>query len=141
MAKPPTFDEIEVGQEIPTLTRTPTTQQLVMYAGAEDDYFQGHYDHQFATAAGMPGVFNHGWLTYAILLQAVSTWIPPEVATITNAVARYSAPNFPGNPVICKGRVTRKAVENGQRIVEIEAYAENGEGVKTTRAAVTLAMA
>jgi len=139
--KAPTFDSISVGQELPPFSVTPTTQTLVMYAGAEDDYFQGHYDHNFAVSMGMPTVFNHGWLTYAILLQAVTSWIPPEAATIRKAAAKYSQPSFPGNPVICKGQVTGKRVEDGKQLVDIELYAENGEGVKTTKAAVTLELA
>jgi acyl dehydratase len=137
----PSFDEIVVGQEIPTFERTPTKAQLVRYAGAEDDYMPVHFDHHYAVAAGQPGVINHGWLTYAILLQAVTAWLPPEVASISRTHVRYVRAAFPENPVICQGRVTAKTEEGGRRTLEIEAVATNGDGEATTRACVTLEIA
>ena len=141
MRTAPTYDSIEAGRELPTFSRTPTTTQLVMYAGAEGDYVPLHFDHHIAVEMGHPGVIVHGWLTYAILLQAVSDWIPPGAGTITRASARYLKPTYPGDPVICRGRVIRTSEQSGRRIIEIETHAENGHGEVTTTAAVTIEMA
>ena len=37
MAKQLYYEDVEVGTEVPSQTRTTTTRQLVMYAGAEDN--------------------------------------------------------------------------------------------------------
>ena len=42
------FEDIEEGMELPTVEKNPTTQQLVKYAGASGDYYQIHYDLEFA---------------------------------------------------------------------------------------------
>jgi acyl dehydratase len=138
MSRARSFADIVVGEEIPVLERVPTKAQLVMYAGAEDDYMPVHFDHHYAVAAGQPGVINHGWLTYAILLQAVTTWMPPEAASIVRTHVRYMKPTFPDHPIVCHGRVIGKTEENGRRILEVEAFATDGDGEVTTRAGVTL---
>ena len=53
----------------------PTTMQLVKYAGASGDYYQIHYDKDFALASGLPGVIVQGWLALAFLGQLVTDWM------------------------------------------------------------------
>jgi acyl dehydratase len=132
----PRFDDITAGQQLPPFQRTPTKAQLVMYAGAEDDYMPVHFDHHYAVAAGQPGVINHGWLTYAILLQAVTAWAPPQVADIVATSCRYLRPAFPGEAIVCSGTVTAKHDE--KRTVDLELSATDSSGAETTRATVTL---
>ena len=57
MAETTYYEDIEAGSEIPTLVKYPTTMQLVKYAGASGDYYQIHYDKDFAMANGLPGAF------------------------------------------------------------------------------------
>lgn len=132
----PRLDQIRVGQQLPLFEHTPTKVQLVMYAGAQDDYFPVHFDYQYAVAAGQPGVVNHGWLTYAILLQAVTNWAPPQVADVVAASCRYVRPTFPGEAIICSATVVAKHSED--RTVDLELSATNPAGVETTKAKVTL---
>ena len=72
------FEDVQQGTELPTLRKDPTTQQLVMYAGASGDYHQIHYDLGFATANGLPNVILHGALKNAFLGQLVTDWIGEE---------------------------------------------------------------
>jgi acyl dehydratase len=137
----PSFDEVEIGQQIPNFERTPTKAQLVMYAGAEDDYMPVHFDHQYAVAAGQPGVINHGWLTYAILLQAVTSWLPAQVATIVATDCRYVRPAFPEQVIRCTGTVTAKSADGGSRRIDVAVVATNPAGELTTRTNVTLEFA
>src|SRR5688500_14517452 len=54
MAKPLVYyDDLDVGDALPTLVKQPTTRQLVKYAGASGDYYEIHYDHQFAVKSGL----------------------------------------------------------------------------------------
>ncbi|MBF8265321.1 MAG: Acyl dehydratase, partial [Dehalococcoidia bacterium] len=72
MSKQIYYEEVEVGAELPPLIKHPTTQQLVKWAGASDDYYQIHYDKDFAMANNLPGVIVHGWLTFSFLGQLVT---------------------------------------------------------------------
>lgn len=134
-----TFEELTVGMTLPDFERTPTKVQLVMYAGAEDDYMPVHFDHQYAVAAGQPGVINHGWLTYAILLQSVTSWLPPTVARVVRSRSHYKRPTFPGLPVVCRGTVVDLWEEDGRRLVDVHVEATDGTHLVTTTADATLA--
>ncbi|WP_181779045.1 MaoC family dehydratase [Pseudonocardia pini] len=136
---PPAFRDLVVGTVLPPFERTPTKVQLVMYAGAEDDYMPVHFDHDYAVAAGQPGVINHGWLTYALLLQSVTSWLPPDVARIVRTRSRYLRPTFPGRPVVCAGTVVGLREEHSRRLVDVHVEATDGQGVVTTTADATLA--
>ena len=61
--------KLHVGQEIPELIKDPTTRQLVQYAGAQGDFYEIHYDQEYAKSVGLPGVILHGLLKAAFLGQ------------------------------------------------------------------------
>src|SRR3990172_568140 len=125
------YEDVEVGMELPTLVKHPTPQQLVKWAGASGDYYQIHYDKDFALAAGLPGTIVHGWLTLSFLAQMVTDWIGEE-GTLKKIGCSYRGMNFPGQDVICKGKVTRRYVKDDEHYVECELWAENPPGEKTT---------
>ena len=56
------WEDVEEGTRVSPLEKHPTTQQLVMYAGASGDFYQIHYDNDFAKNNGLPGVIIHGAL-------------------------------------------------------------------------------
>jgi len=51
MAKQTYWEDVEAGSEVPALEKNPTTQQLVKYAGASGDFYQIHYDKDFAAGS------------------------------------------------------------------------------------------
>ena len=61
------WEDIDVGGELPTLVKKPTTKQVVMWAGAVDQYEPIHYDKDFALRVGFPGVILHGSMKGAFL--------------------------------------------------------------------------
>ncbi len=122
------FEDVEQGTELPTLRKDPTTQQLVMYAGASGDYYQIHYDRQFALGNGLPDVILHGALKNAFLGQLMTDWIG-EQGRLARLSVQYRGMDVPGTPIFAKGVVTRKG-EDGE--VECDIWLENAEGKRTT---------
>ena len=57
--------KVNAGDEIPELVKHPTTRQLVQYAGAQGDFYEIHYDQEYARSVGLPGVILHGLLKAA----------------------------------------------------------------------------
>ena len=55
------------GTSITPLVKTPTTRQLVQYAGPSGDYYEIHYDQAFAQSAGLGGVIVHGALKLSLI--------------------------------------------------------------------------
>ena len=72
------FEDVDEGMDVPTLRKDPTTQQLVKYAGASGDYYQIHYDKDFALGNGLPNVILHGALKGAWMAQIMTDWIGEE---------------------------------------------------------------
>jgi acyl dehydratase len=137
MAKQTYFEDVEVGSEIGPLEKNPTTQQLVKYAGASGDFYQIHYDKDFALANKLPGVILHGALKNAFLGQ-LATDFAGEQGWVRKLAVQYRGMDQPGSKVVCKGRVVKKYVEGGNHIVDCEIWLENAKGEKTTPGAATV---
>jgi acyl dehydratase len=124
------FEDIEAGSELPALVKFPTTMQLVQYAGASGDYYQIHYDKDFAMSTGLPGVIVHGWLALAFLGQMVTDWLG-ERGALVKLSGSYRGMNRVAEDIICNGKVTKKFAEDGKNYARLEIWAENPAGEKT----------
>jgi len=124
------YEGVAVGDEITPLVKQPTTRQLVLWAGASGDYNPIHYDKDFAQSQGLPGVIVHGALTGCFLGQLITDWIG-EQGVVSRFSCSYRGKNFPGEALICQGRVTKKYIEDGKHYVACDIWAENPEGEKT----------
>ncbi len=133
------FEDVEEGMELPTVEKNPTTQQLVKYAGASGDYYQIHYDLEFAKANGLPNVILHGALKNAFLGHLMTNWVG-EHGMLRKLSAQYRGMDVPGTPIYAKGVVTKKYVENGENLVECDIWLENHKGEKTTPGSALVAL-
>jgi len=131
------WEDVEEGTEVSPLEKHPTTQQLVMYAGASGDFYQIHYDNDFAKNNGLPGVIIHGALKNAFLGQLMTDWIG-EGGTLRKLSCQYRGMDVPGDTLTCKGTVTRKYQEGSQNLVDCDIWLENGKGEKTTPGTATV---
>ena len=133
------WEDLEEGQELPSMTKQVTTQQLVKYAGASGDFYQIHYDQDFAVSTGLPGVIIHGALKNAFLGQLMTDWIG-ESGALTRLVVQYRGMDVPGDTLVCKGRISRKYAQDDRHYVDCEIWLENGKGEKTTPGSATVAL-
>ena len=139
MAEQVYYQDVIVDGEIPPLVKQPTTRQLVMWAGASGDYYAIHYDKDFAQSKGLPGVIVHGQLVAGFLGQLITDWIGEQGDTRKFSCS-YKGMNFPNEKITCRGKVSKKYVENGEHYIECHIWAENAKGEKTVtgKAIVTL---
>ncbi len=126
---------VKVSDEIPELVKQPTTRQLVEYAGAQGDFYEIHYDQDFARSVGLPGVILHGLLKAAFLGQLVTDWLG-ERGTLEAFEVSYRGTDQPGRPYRCRGQVTK--VDGDQ--VELEVWGEDSTGNRTTVGTATVGM-
>jgi acyl dehydratase len=122
------FVELTAGQEIPPLVKHPSTQQLVMWAGASGDFNPIHYDKDFALSRGLSGVVVHGQLVTAFLGQMVTDWLG-ESGSIRKISVSYKGMNYPGDMITCRGVINKISPTDGQCSLDI--WAENTRGEKT----------
>ena len=126
---------LKVGDEIPELVKHPTTRQLVQYAGASGDFYEIHYDQEYARSVALPGVILHGLLKAGYLGQLVTDWLGDR-GTLKTFEVSYRGLDVPGRPYRCRGKITR--VDGNE--VELEIWGEDPEGKQTTIGTATVEM-
>ncbi len=127
--------KLQPGDAIPDLVKNPTTRQLVQYAGAQGDFYEIHYDQDFARSVGLPGVILHGLLKAAFLGQLVTDWLGDR-GTLKTFEVSYRGIDVPGRPYRCQGKVTK--VDGAE--VELEVWGEDPDGNHTTLGSAMLEM-
>ena len=127
---------LKVGDEIAELVKHPTTRQLVQYAGAQGDFYEIHYDQDYARSVGLPGVILHGLLKAGFLGQLVADWLGDR-GTLKTFEVSYRGLDVPGKPYRCRGKITK--VDGRQ--VEVEVWGEDPAGQRTTVGSATVEMA
>ena len=119
--------QLKTGDEIPELVKHPTTRQLVQYAGSSGDFYEIHYDQDFARGVGLPGVILHGLLKAAYLGQLLTDWLGDEGELKAFEVS-YRGTDVPGKPYRCRGKITKVDGANA----ELEVWGEDEGGNRTT---------
>lgn len=121
------WDEVREGEALPEVrVEGLTRSDFVRYACASGDFNPIHHDQTFAESAGLPTVFAMGMLTAGILSRVVTGFVGrPAVRRFR---VRFVTRAWPGDDVICRGRVTRKFEADGERRVEGELTALNQKG-------------
>lgn len=139
MAEQLYYEDVALESEIPPLTKRPTTRQLVMWAGASGDYYAIHYDKDFAQSKGLPGVIVHGQLVAAFLGQLITDWIG-EKGILKKFSCSYKGMNLPNETLTCRGKVSKKYIENGEHRIECQVWAENDKSEKTVTGKAIIAL-
>ena len=131
------LDSLKVGDNIPEQLKQPSTRQLVMYAGASRDFYQIHYDQQFAQSIGFPKVIVHGALKAAFLGQMLTNSMD-QSAILDELFVRYNAIDFEGCEMICKGTITKIIPSNIDKKIYCDIWIENSDGITTTEGNATI---
>jgi acyl dehydratase len=121
------FKQLSVGQSIPELLTELDTLAFVKYCGAADDYGQQHWDHLWMVDHGFQGVVGHGWLTFAYMCQAVTNFVPLEIADIKSYAVRYHKPLLPG-ALRCGGEIVELSIDGTHKQAKLSLWARDGEG-------------
>lgn len=131
------FENIRVGDELPAMAKTPIDRvQLARYAGATGDFNPAHVDEPAARALGLPTVSAPNTIALGFLSQLVGDWA--RGAQVKKLSCRFTRMLWPGDTLICKGRVADRLGENGKYFVDLDVWAENQEGQLAARGSVTL---
>ena len=119
------------GARLPDLVVTPTSRQLVRYAAATNDFYEAHYDLEFARAAGLPGVISHGLFKLALFGRAVTAWAGPD-CFVREVSATYRGLDLVNEPFRVEAEVTEATTEDGLLVVTLEVRRISARGDRTT---------
>jgi acyl dehydratase len=87
----PSFDDVNVGDELPVHHARLSRGDLVNYAGVSGDANPLHWDEDIAKLAGQPDVIAHGMLTMGLGAGFASAW-SGDPGAVTRYAVRLSAP-------------------------------------------------
>ena len=87
----PSFDDVNVGDELPVHHTRLSRGDLVNYAGVAGDANPIHWDEDIAKLAGLPDVIAHGMLTMGLGAGFASAW-SGDPGSVTRYAVRLSAP-------------------------------------------------
>ncbi len=113
------FDEVEPGDEIPSLTVAVDETQMFFFSAATYNGHRIHYDKQWARdVEGYDDVLVQGPLQSALLARAVTDWIGGRGRLVEYSVQNRAVAH-PGQPLTFGGVVTAKRVVRGVGLVDL----------------------
>jgi acyl dehydratase len=98
------MDQVQVGDELPTLERVVTREDVKEYADASGDDNPLHQDDDVAKAAGFPGVIAHGMFTMSHLATCIVRWTG-DVSALAKLRVQFRAPVLAGERIVAGGKV------------------------------------
>jgi acyl dehydratase len=133
------YEDVHEGQEIPVLAEKCTSQRLVMWAAGSGDFYQIHYDKDFAQGNGLPDRITHGALKHALLGRLLHEWAG-DAGRVKKVACQYRGMDVVNENVICHGLVKRKYQEGNENLVELDIWTETPQGQKTTPGTAVVAL-
>ena len=114
------FEDVGVGEQMPTLAVTVDETQLFFFSAATYNGHRIHYDKQWAqTVEGYDDVLVHGPLQAALLARAIGDWIGGRGRLVSFAV-QNRATAHPGELLTFGGEVTGKLLtDSGAGLVDL----------------------
>src|SRR3974377_2214174 len=113
------YDSTKVGDTLPTTTVDNVSRpDFVRYAGASGDFVPLHYDQAFVEAAGIPTVFAQGMWTAGCLSRCLREY--GGGGNVRRFKVRFARQVWPGDTLPCRGKVTGKTENNGEKLIEGE---------------------
>jgi acyl dehydratase len=120
-------EDVNVGDEIPPLTKKPVTHlQLVRYAGASGDFNPLHTDPKIGEAIGTGGIIAHGMLIMGFVGQVLSDYVGPQA--LRTFGVRFTGMTHLGDVITCSGKITDKYDAGGETRIAGRVQAADQQG-------------
>jgi acyl dehydratase len=123
------FDEVALGEQLPTMAIPITVHLIAGGAIATRDYFPGHHDLEAARALGSPHIFMNILTTNGLVQRFVESWAGPESRLKTLKI-KLGAPNYPGDSMTLNAQVSEIRPED--RSIELTLQGKNSIGNHVT---------
>jgi acyl dehydratase len=133
------YDNIEVGQELPVFTRKTDFDNWNRFAAVNDEFISVHMDDEMARAMGQPGAIGMGNLRWSYLLNALRDWAGDE-AEIVEMSVQFRGTNLKNDVLRTHAVVAEKKSENGKNFVVVNIDVLNQNDETTTPGTATIAL-
>jgi acyl dehydratase len=127
----PTFDDVQVGDQLPSLEIPLDRTLIVAGAVASRDYQDVHHDTELAREKGSKDIIMNILTTNGFVGRFVTDWAGPD-ATIKAIRIRLGAPNYPGDTMTMTGEVTDTDSDTSTVTVTVRGANSLGDHVSGT---------
>lgn len=135
----PAWEELTVGTEAEPRTVGPLTRtDFVRYQGASGDFNPIHHDEEFAQSAGYPSVFSVGMLQAGVVASFATDWLGAR--NVRNFGVQFREQVWPGDTLVCTGKVVDRKDDGPERTVELELTAQRVGGGAAIKGWATFAV-
>lgn len=123
------FEDVAVGQEIPSLAKSVNSVNIAMYVATVWLMDRIHFDYPFAVERrGLPNIVAPGNMACDYYVQLLTDWAGDK-GNLRKLSVQFRNFMIPGNTLDCGGRITSAHVEDGKGLVELELWIKNDDGV------------
>ena len=128
------FDEVQVGQEIPSVVKGPmTTAHIMRWSASMENWHRIHYDKVYAMEHDkLPNVVVNGSWKQHILMQLVKDWAGLG-GWAWKVGFQYRDLDLPGDVITAWGKVVKTYEQGGRGVVELEIGLKISRGVEATK--------
>lgn len=126
------FDNIKIGDEIPTEIRRLITQEKInKWAELSVDFNPLHVDPIAGEKSQFRSTICHGTLTITFIMEMLAHWMGRGWLCGGQLLGvRYTAPVRPGDIVEPQGKVVDKREEKKKKLIECDIWLKNQNAVK-----------
>jgi len=127
-----TFNSVEVADELPTVVRACTQEDIWRNAAGSLDFNPVHTDPEWVRTAqpfGIPQTVAHGMMTMSAMASVLSDWAYLVQGKIRSMNSKFIKPVPAGSTIKCTGIVSSKHfIRPGENFVVVDLKAENQDG-------------
>ena len=127
--KPPTANRLEVGAELPPLTKTIRQRQIDCYSGVRPHSI--HTDPEWAHRKGFRAPIAQAMMSTAYVSQLMTQFAGAGFVKGGKMSVSFIKPVIVGDVLTVRGRVRSREPEGEGVRVTVEVWCENQDGVKT----------
>ena len=132
------FDDVEVGDELPVLRVTFSNADVRAYAVTADMPGGRFMSDEEARAEGLPGQIMPGNLSMALFTRALMSW--DEQVRIKRLSATFRGLVFPNAPLLITAVITEKHTSDHGNFVECDLLLETEDGERKVTGTATVAL-
>lgn len=122
------FEDVTVGDEVPSIQLPLSIDRLVMEAGANRGFEGSHYDNDVARGFGAPAAFANTWYIIGLTERMLREWMGLKGDILRVGPFRMNRFNCAGTVTECCGVVTGKREEDGKHLVDLDVWQDDGSG-------------
>jgi hydroxyacyl-ACP dehydratase HTD2-like protein with hotdog domain len=136
MAEAVTWDDVSEGQEF-TNSEDASSQRLVVWAAASGDFYQIHYDDNFAKGNKLPDIIVHGALKGMVVGKLLDELCGSE-GWIKEWDVSYRSMDIAREDYTVFAKAVKKYEANGEALVDFEVGTRKADGTVTTPGTATV---